>query len=100
MTARRKTTEAERQPLPPVKTMVHTESLPGAPQRTCGNCEHFDGGGIDKDGRPINREGRCHNGISGKFRTSVAQGCGHGFYPCCVRWPLRAGPGGIYGNAK
>ena len=72
------------------------ETLPGSPSRKCGNCEHFDGGGVDKEGRPIERYGVCRNGISGRLQTTIDHGCGHGFYPCTVRWPLRAGPGGIY----
>lgn len=63
--------------------------------RTCGNCDHFDAGGVNKEGGPIKNEGVCHNGISGRIKTTVKHGCGHGFYPCTVRWPLKAGPGGV-----
>lgn len=61
----------------------------GEPKRVCGNCEHFDGGGLDKRGRPINEYGDCHNGISGTLTTKAsAPACARGFYPCSTRWPL------------
>jgi hypothetical protein len=66
----------------------------GTVERQCGNCEHFDGGGLGKDGRPINKHGDCHNTISGRLQTRSIDGCAYGFYPCTTRWPLRAGPGG------
>lgn len=63
--------------------------------RICRNCEHFDGGGLDKQGEPKNQHGDCHNTISGRFTTSAGDGCEKGFYPCTTRWPLRAGEGGV-----
>lgn len=57
--------------------------------RTCANCEHFE----VKDGR----NGICHNGISQKYKTRAIDGCGYGFYPATDRFPLKAGPGGVWG---
>lgn len=64
-------------------------------QKICRDCEHYDGGGIDKHGEPRNAQGDCHNGISGRFTTSINESCEKGFHPDSVRWPLRAGPGGM-----
>jgi hypothetical protein len=65
------------------------ETYPGFGEvRTCGNCQHFE--------RQTKRgDGICHNGISQRIKTTAKHGCGHGFYPCVERWPLKAGPGGV-----
>lgn len=65
------------------------------PRRICRNCQHFDGGGIDKHGQPLKTSGDCHNLISGRYTTTADNGCDKGFYPCTVRWPLKAGTGGV-----
>ncbi len=57
--------------------------------KTCANCQHFD----TKKG--ATREGKCHNGISGRLTTRAIDGCAFGFYPSVERFPLRAGPGGM-----
>lgn len=62
--------------------------------RICRNCDHYDGGGLDKNGEPREERGDCHNSISGRWQTTASDGCQKGFYPCSIRWPLRAGAGG------
>lgn len=81
-------------PIPPPAPR-QPESFPGAPDRLCGNCAHFDSGGRKKNGSPARKDGVCRNGISGRIKTTISHGCGHGFYPCTIRWPLKAGPGGV-----
>jgi hypothetical protein len=71
------------------------EAFPGDPEHLCRNCEHFDAGGLDAAGNPRNKGGDCHNSISGRFQTYLNQGCEVGFYPCTLRWPLKAGTGGV-----
>lgn len=51
--------------------------MPGDPLRLCGTCEHFDLG-----------SGTCHNGISGRLKTTSPDSCVKGWYPCTTRWPL------------
>lgn len=69
-------------------------------ERICGNCQHYETGRRHENGKPKRRKGVCHNGISLKYHTAVGQGCGHGFYPCIIRWPLGAGPGGKFKAAN
>lgn len=57
-------------------------------ERICRNCEHFDAGGLGKDGAPLRQHGDCHNGISGRFTTNAGETCAKGFYLCTTRWPL------------
>jgi hypothetical protein len=57
--------------------------------KTCANCQHFEGR------HATSREGRCHNGISGRLESRRIDGCAFGFYPSVERYPLRAGPGGV-----
>lgn len=76
---------------PPARVRSKPQAFPGfAGARTCGNCDHFEKTSSAKS------EGVCHNGISGRIKTTEKHGCGHGFYPDASRWPLRAGPGGVY----
>lgn len=83
------TRKPDRPELPKPKGPVEALRWVGEPGRFCGNCEHFDGGGLGKDARPINQEGDCHNGISGMFTTKAGNtACARGFYPCTTRWPL------------
>lgn len=64
--------------------------------RTCFNCQHYETGRRHSNGRPRRKKGLCHNGISLRYHTSVEDGCASGFYPCTIRWPLGAGPGGKF----
>lgn len=83
--------------LVPDKRPREAESFPGAPERLCGNCAHFDCGDVRK---VAGVEGVCRNGISGRNRTTASHGCGHGFHPDPHRWTLVAGPGGIFQETK
>lgn len=55
----------------------------GEPKRLCGNCEHYE---RLKAGKSV---GKCHNGISQRFKTSAGDSaCLRGFYPDVERFPL------------
>lgn len=56
------------------------------PAAKCGNCEYYDGGGLNAAGRPIQARGDCNNCASPRFTTSIEQTCSH-FFPCSTRWP-------------
>lgn len=72
---------------------VEDETLPGAPDRLCGNCAHYRAARV---GTLVRGAGECGNGISGRIKTTPVHGCGRGFYPALDRWPLGAGPGGVF----
>lgn len=85
--------EAASPPAPePVKAKYEPPVWPGSMERRCRNCQHYDG--VKLAVRKIAREGRCRNGISGRLLTTEDGSCEYGFYPCIVRFPLKAGPGG------
>lgn len=88
----RKTEKAEAPPPPPERPKRAPPEWPGSMERRCRNCQHYDG--VKLADRKIAREGICHNGISGLIRTTEDGSCAYGFYPCIVRFPLKAGPGG------
>jgi hypothetical protein len=79
----------DRPHLEPPRKPVETLHWVGEPERLCGNCEHYDGGGLGKNNWPREASGDCHNGISGKLQTSAkSAACKRGFYPCSTRWPI------------
>lgn len=84
------TKQPDRPELPPQKRTRPPEPFEGfSESRTCANCQHYDA----KNG--ATRDGKCHNGISGRLVTRGIDGCAFGFYPSMERFPLRAGPGGV-----
>jgi hypothetical protein len=59
------------------------------PERLCGDCEYFDGGGMiatPAGDRPRNQHGDCHNRLSPRFETMATDTCPQ-FYPDTGRWP-------------
>lgn len=89
----RKTEKTAAAPSPePVRREVPPPNWPGSMERVCRNCQHYDG--VKLAERKVAREGRCHNGISRRIMTTEDGSCTHGFYPCVVRFPLKAGTGG------
>jgi hypothetical protein len=85
--------KADRPDLPAQKHTRPPEPLNGFTEaKTCANCQHYD----TKKG--ATREGKCHNGISGRRTTRPIDGCAFGFYPSVERFPLCAGPGGVFGT--
>jgi hypothetical protein len=81
-------TKADRPELPKPSKPPEPVHYVGEPARLCRNCEHFDGGGLTLNGDQVNRDGDCHNSISGRFQTSIDETCVKGFYPCTTRFPL------------
>ena len=53
------------------------------PTPLCGNCEYFDGGGMQPNGTWMHLEGDCLNNESPRFQTNQSQT----FFPCSTRWP-------------